>query len=238
MGRVIAACIAGRADSEIAAGADVSPFPGVDFPMFTTVTDCTVPVDVIVDFSHPAALASVLEYASQHRVGAVIATTGLSQNQEDEVKRAAESVPVFRSGNMSLGINLLMELIKKAAGVLRDFDIEIVEAHHNQKLDAPSGTAFMLADAAAFACDSPKSYEYDRHSRRAKRRREEIGIHSVRGGTIVGEHEVIFAGHDEIITLSHSARSKEIFAVGAINAAIFLAGKEPGLYDMSDLVNA
>ena len=237
MGRVIAACAAGRTDCRIVAGADVTPFPDADFPMFSSISECTAPADVIIDFSHPAALTAVLEHALSKNLGAVIATTGLSQSQEDAVMHAAQAVPVFRSGNMSLGINLLMELVKKAAGVLRDFDIEIVESHHNQKIDAPSGTAFMLADAAAGGCDSPKSYEYDRHSRRTKRRREEIGIHSVRGGTIVGEHEVIFAGHDEIITLSHSARSKEIFAVGAVNAALYLAGRKPGLYNMADLIN-
>ena len=155
----------------------------------------------------------------------------------EEVKRASELIPVFYSGNMSLGVNLLMELAKKATAVLGDgFDVEIIEKHHNQKIDAPSGTALMLADAVSEAMPQEPRYVYDRHSQRKKREKAEIGIHSVRGGTIVGEHEVIFAGRDEIVTLSHTALSKEIFATGSVNAALFLVGRQPGLYNMGDLV--
>ena len=236
MGRVIAACVFERADVQIAAGVDLTPAENMGFPVFQSISACGIPADVIIDFSHPSALDSVLLYAAAHKLPAVIATTGLSTEQVDRIKTAANTIPAFWSGNMSLGINLLLELTKKATAVLSDFEVEIVEAHHNQKLDAPSGTAFMLADAVSSASPQARKYEYDRHSHRRKRDKNEIGIHSIRGGTIVGEHEVIFAGRDEIIKLSHSAQSKEIFAVGAINAARFLIGKPAGLYDMSDLV--
>ena len=167
----------------------------------------------------------------------MIATTGLSEEQIEQIRQTAKIIPVFFSANMSLGISLLCELAKKAAKVLgSDFDIEIVEKHHNRKVDAPSGTALMLADAVCEELEHQPQYIYDRHSRRAARSKNEIGIHSIRGGTIVGEHDIIFAGHDEVITLSHSAASKEVFAQGAVNAALFLVNQKPGLYNMGDLV--
>ena len=179
----------------------------------------------------------ILDYASENIIPAVICTTGLTGEQVSHVKTASEKTAIFYSANMSLGINLLIDLVQRAAKVLEDkFDIEIIEKHHNQKIDAPSGTALMLADAINEEVDNRMKYEYDRHSKREKRTKNEIGIHAVRGGTIVGAHEIIFAGRDEIITLSHSARSKEIFAVGAVNAAIFMTGKECGMYDMSQLI--
>ena len=159
-------------------------------------------------------------------------------SKKRQISDASKKIPVFFTYNMSMGVNLLANLAKKAVEVLgNDFDIEIVEKHHNQKIDAPSGTALMLADAMCEEIDQPMKYEYDRHSKREKRTKNEIGIHAVRGGTIVGEHEIIFAGRDEIITLSHSARSKEIFAVGAVNAAVYMNGKGAGLYDMKELID-
>ena len=168
---------------------------------------------------------------------AVLCTTGYSAQQTQEIQEAAKELPLFYSRNMSLGVNLLIELAKKAEAVLGDsFDVEIVEMHHNQKIDAPSGTALMIADAINQVRDDSMQYVYDRHSQRKKREKKEIGLHSVRGGTIVGEHQVIFAGQSEVLTLSHSAQSKELFAAGAVNAAVFMAGKGPGLYDMSHLI--
>ncbi len=173
----------------------------------------------------------------QTNVPVILATTGYSETQIAQIKSAAKQIPVFFTFNMSLGINLLVELSKKATAVLgNQYDIEIIEKHHNQKIDAPSGTALMLADAINETLDNSCVYTYDRHSMRQKRDKKEIGIHAVRGGTIVGEHEVIFAGHDEVISLSHSAASKELFATGSINAAVFLNGKSAGLYSMSDLI--
>uniref|UniRef100_UPI0015BD72B7 4-hydroxy-tetrahydrodipicolinate reductase n=1 Tax=uncultured Eubacterium sp. TaxID=165185 RepID=UPI0015BD72B7 len=164
---------------------------------------------------------------------------GYDDCQKQKIKDASNDCPVFFTYNYSLGINLLANLARRAAALLGDeFDIEIVEQHHNQKIDAPSGTALMLADAINDELDNRMKYEYDRHSKREKRTKNEIGIHAIRGGTIVGEHEIIFAGRDEIITLSHSARSKEVFAVGAVNAAVYMTGKEPGMYDMGELVSA
>ena len=232
MGRAVAERIAARDDVCVAAGIDVNDSPA-GFPVFHSAEECSAEADVIIDFSNPAALPGLLGFACGHGLPVVVATTGLSAEDVGLIERAAEKVPVFRSANMSLGVNLLIELAKKAAAVLGDdFDVEIIEKHHNQKLDAPSGTALMIADAIS----DGKRYVYDRHSVRAKRGKDEIGIHSVRGGNIVGEHEVIFAGSDEVITLSHSAASRGVFAVGAINAALFLIGKEPGIYSMSDLL--
>lgn len=236
MGRVINDCLSAREDCRIVAGIDISGVKYADFPVYQTVSEVTQKADVIIDFSHPSALSDILEYAKANGLGAVIATTGLDKEHIELVNNAAKAIPVFFTYNMSLGVNLLAELAKKAAEVLGGFDIEIVEAHHNQKLDAPSGTALMLADAVIEGSENEKELVYDRHSRRAKREKKEIGMHAIRGGTIVGEHQIIFAGRDEIVTLSHSARSKEIFATGAISAAIYLKGKQAGLYNMSDML--
>ncbi len=237
MGRFITDIAATRTDCRIAAGVDVTENTAASFPIFCAPQDCTEAVDVIIDFSHPSSLNALLDYAVDKKIPAVICTTGLSDNMISRIKIASQTVPMFFSGNMSLGINLLMELAKKAAQVLGDsFDVEIVEKHHNQKLDAPSGTALMLADAVKDGLLYEPTYIYDRHSVRQKRDPKEIGISSLRGGNIVGEHEVMFAGRDEIITLSHSARSREVFAVGALNAATFLFDKSAGMYSMTDLV--
>lgn len=236
MGQVIARTVAERDGCEIVAGLDrVADSTGA-FPVFATA-DIDIPADIIIDFSHPAMLQTVLTLAEGRHLPVIIATTGLSDEQLAAVRALSEKVPVFFSANMSIGVNLLSALVEKAAKVLgNDFDIEIVEKHHNQKVDAPSGTALMLADAAKAGLSFEPHYIYDRHSMRQKREKTEIGISSVRAGTIVGEHEVIFGGRDEVITLSHLAMSKEIFAVGALNAAAFLVGKPAGLYSMKDML--
>ena len=238
MGRVIQQLVAERTDCTIAAGVDLFADSAAAFPAYTNIADVQEEADVIIDFSHPSPLTPILSYAAQKGgIPAVLCTTGYSAEQVEALKTAAQTQPVFYSRNMSLGINLLIELSKKAAKVLGDqFDIEIIEKHHNQKIDAPSGTALMLADAIASVRDGETQYVYDRHAQRKKREKSEIGLHAVRGGTIVGEHEVVFAGNHEVITLSHSAQSKELFATGAVNAAVYMCGKGPGLYDMSDMI--
>ena len=238
MGRIIAGCVRERRDCTIVAGIDPCGRPLDGFPVFTEPSDCAVEADVIIDFSHPNALEPLLQYAAAAHLPAVIATTGLSQAQTEQIRKISTSVPLFFTANMSLGVNLLMELAKKAAAVLGgQFDIEIIEKHHNQKIDAPSGTALMLADAVSDVLEKRPKYVYDRHVMREKRTKDEIGIHAVRGGTIVGEHEILFAGRDEVLTLSHTAMSKEVFATGSINAALFLCGRPNGLYNMGDLVS-
>ena len=237
MGRNVIAVVNQRKDCEIVAGIDIVEDSSLGFPIFQSYGEVEVKADVIIDFSNPSLLPSMLDYAKKTKTAVVLATTGLSDEQIKAVEDAAREIAVFFSYNMSLGVSLLCELSKVAAKILgNDFDVEIIEAHHNQKLDAPSGTALMLANAVKE--EMPDAYfEYDRFSKREKRNANEIGIHSIRGGTIVGEHEVIFAGNDEIVKLSHSARSKAIFAQGAVNAAVFVGKKETGVYNMSDLVN-
>lgn len=238
MGRFVADIVKNRKDCDIVAGIDIIDDSSLGFPVFQSYSEVNVVADVIIDFSNPALLSSTLEYAINNRVALVLATTGLTDEQIADVENASKSIPVFFSYNYSMGVSLICELSRIAAKVLGNgFDVEIVEAHHNQKLDAPSGTAIMLGNAVKE--ELPDAYfEYDRHSKRQKRNGNEIGIHSIRGGTIVGEHSVMFAGNDEIVTISHSARSRAIFATGAVNAAVYLTDKENGMYNMSDLVNA
>lgn len=237
MGRVIYDIISARNDCRVVSGVDKVGESYGDFPVYNKISKLESKPDVIIDFSHPSLLDDLLEYCLTNGVAAVIATTGYSQEQISKIHKAAESIPIFFTFNMSLGINLLADLAKRAVKVLGDqFDIEIVEKHHNQKIDAPSGTALMIADAINQVRENSMQYVYDRHSQRKKREKREIGLHSVRGGTIVGEHQVIFAGQSEVLTLSHSAQSKELFAAGAVNAAVFMPGKAPGLYDMSHLI--
>lgn len=236
MGHVVAQEIAARQDARVIGGIDIASVP-CDFPVFPSPSAVEVTADVVIDFSHPALLMPLLSYARQKHIPLVLCTTGYDAGQVAALKEASKEIPVFYSRNMSLGINLLIDLCKKASQILGTaFDVEIIEAHHNQKIDAPSGTALMIADEIASARTDDVHYMYDRHSQRKKRDASEIGIHSVRGGTIVGEHTVLFAGHHETVTVSHSAQSKEVFAAGAVNAAVFLAGKPAGLYDMSDLL--
>ena len=237
MGKVITELVSVRSDCRIAAGVDAVAGSS-DFPVFRKPSEYQKKADVLIDFSHPSALIGVLEYAVISGTPAVIATTGLNDLEKELIVRSSERVPIFFSANMSLGVSLLSELAKAAARVLGDsYDIEIVEMHHNQKIDAPSGTALMLADAISSVLDEKPAYEYNRHEKHEKRPKNEIGIHALRGGTVVGEHEIIFAGTDEVIKLSHSAGSKKLFAAGALNAALWLCGKQPGLYSMTDLVN-
>lgn len=237
MGRVISRLISERDDCEVIAGIDLNTDKNELFPVMRTPFELPEKPDVIIDFSHPSALDDLLSYCTMNGVPVVVATTGYTDEQVAKIKKTAEQIPVFFTFNMSLGINLLVELGKRAVNVLGgQFDIEIVEKHHNLKKDAPSGTAIMIAEALNNELDNKMHYVYDRHSVRKPRDPDEIGLHSIRGGTIVGEHDIIFAGHDEVITLSHSAASKEVFANGSINAAVFLSGKEKGLYDMSDLL--
>ena len=237
MGRCLVKLISSSENGKVVAGIDKFPCSEFDFPVFTSLEEANVKADVIIDFSHPSALSQILSYCEKTKTPAVICTTGFSQEQVKEIKKASEKTAIFYSRNMSLGINLILTLAKKAASFLGSgFDIEITEKHHNQKIDAPSGTALMLADEINAEAGERYHYEYNRQPKHEKRDPKEIGIHAVRGGTIVGEHEIIFAGRDEIVTLSHSARSKEIFAVGAVNAAAFLKTKQPGLYTMKELV--
>lgn len=237
MGHVVASCIAARDDAQCIAGIDAYPPKDTVFPVVTTPDELPAVPDVIVDFSNPAALDGLLSYAQTHNTALVLATTGYSEAQMDAIHAAAEKIPVFFTANMSLGINLLVELAKKAASVLGgQFDIEIIESHHHRKLDAPSGTALMIADAINETLGEKCHYVYERHSKRQKREQTEIGIHSIRGGTIVGKHEILFAGNDEVITLTHTAASRTVFAVGAVNAAVFLKGKPAGLYNMQQLI--
>ena len=236
MGRAVTELAAARGH-EVVAGIDVAAGSAA-YPVLTDWS--AVPAaDAVVDFSNPAALAAELEYATAHGLPLVLCTTGLSAEQMAAVQDAATRIPVFFSSNMSLGVAVLSALTKKAAAVLGDtFDIEIVEMHHNQKLDAPSGTALMLADAAKAGLSVEPEYTYDRHTRRQKRDKKEIGIAALRGGTVVGEHSVYFAGEQEVITLSHSAGSRSVFAAGALTAAAFLQGKPAGLYSMEDIIGA
>ena len=237
MGRVIADVIANREDCTVLAGVDPVGTSYAGFPVYPSFDKVEEKADVIIDFSHPSALGGVLDYAKSHFTPVVIGSTGYTPEQKQQIQDAAKEIPVFFSFNMSLGVNLLVNLAKKAAQVLGDqFDIEIVEKHHNQKIDAPSGTALMIADAIQETMGGNMVYQYDRHAQRKKREHNEIGIHSVRGGTIVGEHQVIFAGRDEVVTLTHEAHSKQVFAVGAVNAAVFLEKKTPGLYDMGAML--
>lgn len=238
MGQVINGICAEDSSIEIVAGVDV--YDGIDnpYPVFKHITDCQTPADVIVDFSNAKAVDALLDYSMQKRIPVVLCTTGLSEIQLAKVQKTSEQIAILKSANMSLGINTLLDLLKKAVHVLAPagFDMEIVEKHHNQKLDAPSGTALALADSMNDALEQSYEYKYDRSKQRQKRAKNEIGIASVRGGNIVGEHEVIFAGTDEVITFKHTAHSKAVFAKGAVEAAKFLAGKEAGMYDMADVI--
>lgn len=237
MGQVITRLAAEDKDCEIVAGVDVNTSIQNTYPVYTSLNEFDGDADVVIDFSHPSCLTGILEYCKKKRLPVILSTTGFTPEQKEEFKAASSEIPVFFSANMSLGINLLIALAKKATKLLEgNFDIEIIEKHHNQKIDAPSGTALAIADAIDETLSYPAEYIYDRHNVRRKRGPHEIGIHAVRGGTIVGEHEVLFAGTDEVIELKHSAHSKEVFAVGAIKAAKFITSKPAGMYDMNDLI--
>lgn len=240
MGQVIAGIIKEDAQAEIVAGVDVSRHIENPFPVFNSLRECDVEADVVIDFAAVGAIDDLLDVCAERQLPVVVCTTGLSEGQISHVSEASKKTAVLRSANMSLGINLLMNLVKQAAGVLAQvgFDMEIVEKHHNQKKDAPSGTALALADSLREGAEGTYEYVFDRSQDLEKRKSEEIGISAVRGGSIVGEHDVIFAGMDEVITFQHTAYSRSIFGKGAVSAAKFLAGKPAGLYTMSDVIEA
>ena len=240
MGQVISGLVKDVPEAEIVAGIDLVDNRDNGYPVFTNINDCDVQADAMIDFSSAKATEGVLAYCTAKKLPLVLCTTGLSEEQLAQVAKASESTAVLRSANMSLGINTLLKLIQDAAKVLATagFDMEIVEKHHRLKLDAPSGTALALADSLNEAMDNQYHYTYDRSQRRQMRDDKEIGISAVRGGTIVGEHEVIFAGPDEVIEFKHTAYSKAVFGKGAVEAAKFLAGKPAGRYDMSDVISA
>ncbi len=239
MGKVISELCANDADVEIVAGIDLDTEENFGYPVFANIMDCDVEADAIIDFSVAVAVDALLDYAKEKNTPVVLCTTGLSEEQLAKVEEVSKDVAILKSANMSLGINTLMKLLKMATEVLADrgYDIEIVEKHHNQKLDAPSGTALALADVINETKDNRYEYVYDRSQKREKRSENEIGLSAVRGGTIVGQHDVIYAGTDEVIEIQHTAYSKAVFGKGAIDAAKFLAGKGPGMYDMSDVID-
>ena len=238
MGRMISNLAKEDPEVEIVAGVDKVVNRDVKYPIFESIQDCDIEADVVVDFSRPDALADILNYCEERQMPAVLCTTGYSEEQVADIEAGAKKFPVLRSANMSLGINVILKLLADSTKVFgsEGFDVEIVEKHHNQKVDAPSGTALALADAVNEAAGNTYHYVYDRESKREKRDAKEIGISSVRGGTIVGDHDVIFAGNDEVITISHRAYSKAVFGKGALAAAKYMKGKAPGMYDMSDVI--
>ncbi len=236
MGQVLCEMIAQRSDCRVVAGIDRDESTG-KIPVFTSLESATVKGDVLIDFSIPAATKAAVAFCKKNALPMVICTTGLDDETLAEIDAAATEIAVFKSGNMSVGINLLAELCKRANAVLgTDFDIEIVEKHHHNKIDAPSGTALLLADAINESAQEQYRYVYERESVRKRREKNEIGISAIRGGSIVGEHDVLFCGPDEVITLQHTAYSRNVFANGAVNAAVFLADKTPGFYNMGDML--
>lgn len=236
MGKVLCDLIAKREDCRIVGGVDVTPQSGA-VPVTASLEELGICADVLIDFSRPEATKNALRFCAKNKMPCVICTTGLDDEAEELLNTTAAETAVFKSANMSMGINLLAELAQTAATALgMDYDIEIIEKHHHNKVDAPSGTALFLADAINETQDEPYEYVYDRHSVRQKRQPREMGLHSIRGGSIVGEHEILFCGPDEVITLSHSAGSRAVFANGAINAAVFLAKQAPGRYTMKELL--
>jgi len=239
MGQVITDIVESDENAVIVAGVDIFQNRVNKYPVYQSFTKCNVKADVIIDFSSPNNMEEMLEFAVKKGVGVVLCTTGLSKEQILAIDEASAKIPIFQSANMSMGINLISKLLKQAAVVLADagFDIEIVEKHHNKKVDAPSGTALALADAMNEVLNNEYDYKYDRSGERVVRNKKEIGISAVRGGTIVGEHEIIFAGTDEVIEIKHTAYSKAIFAKGAVQAAKYLPGKPAGMYNMSDVMD-
>ncbi len=235
MGRYIAELIKKREDMKVVAGADISSEDG-DFTIYDSILKVPDKADVIIDFSNPAALGELCKYAVDKKIAMVIGTTGLNEEHWNIVKKASENIPIFISHNMSLGVFMLISLVKQAAAVLEGFDIEIIEKHHNQKIDAPSGTALMIADAIKEVRNEAE-YVYGRAEKNKRRQKNEIGFHSIRGGSIVGEHDVILAGEDEIVEISHSVSSRKVFAAGAIKAAAFTVNQKPGYYTMKEMID-
>lgn len=240
MGQVITGLVSQDDGAEIVAGVDPFDNGKCPYPVFASIADCDVDADVIIDFSSPKALEGILAYSVEKQVPAVLCTTGISEDQLEQIREASKKAAILKSANMSLGINMLLKLIQDAAKVLAaaGFDMEIVEKHHRLKKDAPSGTALALADSLNEAMGGQYHYVYDRSPYLKQREDREIGISAVRGGTIVGDHDIIFAGPDEVITFSHTAYSKAVFGKGAVEAAKYLAGKPAGYYNMSDVIEA
>jgi 4-hydroxy-tetrahydrodipicolinate reductase len=238
MGQVLSRIISEENDMKVVCGVDICPekFKN-NYPVYRNLSDVNEEVDILIDFSNRSCINSILEYGLSRNVPLLICTTGFSPEEKEAMTDAARKIPILNSGNMSLGVYLIMSLAKQAAEVLYgNFDIEIIEKHHNQKLDSPSGTAIMIADAINSSLSDSMEYTYGRHSKTEKRDKKEIGIHSVRGGAIVGEHDVIFAGPGEIVEISHTALSRDVFGYGAVKAAKFLFGKAPGFYSMKDVI--
>ena len=237
MGKAIANLCYNNPDYKIVAGGDIIENKNYDFPVYTSLSECTEDFDVIIDFSNAKAVPTILEFALSRRKPFICCTTALSDDTVSAILSASEKIAVFKSANMSLGINMMVELCKQATRILYpEFDIEIVEAHHNRKLDAPSGTALMIASAIDQEISDNVEYVYDRHSVNKARSKNEIGISSIRGGNIVGEHSAMFISDEEILTISHSAQTRDVFAKGALTAAKFMAGKEKGYFTMSDVI--
>jgi len=237
MGRVVTEMVKNNTSTIITAGIDTNTEQQGDYPVYADPDKISEQVDVIIDFSNPSALNNLLKFGTEKNIPIILCATGYSSDQINEISKASEQIPIFRSGNMSLGINLLADLIKRTCTVLgEDFDVEIVEKHHRRKVDAPSGTALMLADAAAESLPYKPEYVFERKSNSKPRDKKEIGISSVRGGTIIGVHDVIFAGQDEVIELRHTAASRDVFASGALKAAKFIINKRPGMYNMKDVL--
>ena len=239
MGQVISKLVEEDTDSEIVAGIDISDNIENAYPVFTNINECNIEADVVIDFSSAKAVNGLYEFCRKRKLPLVLCSTGLSEDQIFTAHELSKEIPVLKSGNMSLGINTVMKMLKNCTKLLADagYDIEIVEKHHNQKIDAPSGTALMLADTINEQLNCEYEYTYDRSTKREKRPKKEIGISAVRGGTIVGDHDIIFAGPDEVIQITHRAYSKAVFGKGAIEAAKFLKDKEPKFYDMSDVID-
>ena len=235
MGKVLTRCIIEDEELELVCGVSLNPEENSPFKIYSQMNDIEESADVIIDFSHHSTLDDVLAYSTKNKTPLVIATTGYNEDELNRIKDASSIIPVFHSSNMSLGVNVLLRLVKEATKMLADFDIEVIEKHHNKKVDAPSGTAVMIANAVKEVLPTVE-YNYGRYGREAKRKDNEVGIHAIRGGTIVGEHDVIYAGHDEIVELKHIAQSKDIFAKGSITAAKYLANKNPGYYNMDNML--
>lgn len=237
MGRVVTEVVKETPDAQVVAGVSAELDVAVGYPIYSTIDQVTEAADVIIDFSTPVLAPSISAYAAEKNIPAVFATTGFTEDEKSAIVKASEKVGILQSGNMSLGINLLESLVKQASKILREFDVEIIEKHHNQKKDAPSGTAKMLAEAANSGRDGSLRPVYGREGRECQRKMDDIGVHAIRGGTIVGEHQVLFAGTDEVVSLTHQAHSKKIFAKGALTAARFVCEVDSGFYTMEDIFN-
>lgn len=237
MGREVVNQIKNKDDFYVVAGVDTIDLVNSDFPIYSNTSKILETPDVIIDFSRPEATMNILKYASSKHIPIVIATTGFSDEELNTIKKYSNTIPIFKSANMSYETNIMVNLVSKLAIMLKDSDIEIIETHHNKKVDSPSGTALLLADSINNSLNNEMNYEYDRHSKKQARTKNEIGIHSIRGGTEVGKHTVLFFGDNETLELTHNVNSRSVFANGALKASKFIINKTPGLYGMNDLIN-